>query len=542
MECRPESVCQFGYNSSLAVYFDEVVPRTGALGDLFIARGSGFSPVKTENEVDIGGRLGTVLSANYTTIIFKVHRRSKAGPTDVSVTVQGHGIAVKRGPVGSTMVLLQALLLRAVRPQMIAMQGTTLVTLTGSAFDSVVPSRISVRIAGIPCTVRLESVTENSLVCASGPVPPMAAAPVEMIIQFDNGQTQSATGPMVTSAMFGVPFITMIDPDTTSSSAPGDLKISGGGFRTKEILFAEVGDSPCSIDKLVGDVITCKMGPMKQGKHRVVVTMFLEDGTSLYAQAPQDLEAFFEITSFRPTGKGSMGGGTLLTITGRGFVSDSSSASENVVVVQVPKSASNPYGGVLCDITSSTTTELACKTRPHCASDGGVDDPEGLLCKHAPTPPDIVILNVCENAVTDIQKLQCWVQERTVDALCLDTSSKCMFEYAYVKNNYPMLHVDELFDRLAGNRFFTKINFRSGYHQIRVATEDQPKTTFRSRFGHYEFTVMPFGLTNAPGTFQTVMNDIFRDILEEYVLVYLDGILVYSRTLEDHLRHLCDVL
>ncbi|GBG72687.1 hypothetical protein CBR_g12255 [Chara braunii] len=102
-----------------------------------------------------------------------------------------------------------------------------------------------------------------------------------------------------------------------------------------------------------------------------------------------------------------------------------------------------------------------------------------------------------------------------------------------VKNSYPMPRADELFDRLAGNRFFTKIDLRSGYHQIRVATEDQPMTAFRSRFGHYEFTVMQFALTNAPVTFQTVMNDIFRDILEEYVFLYLDDILVYSRTLED---------
>ncbi|GBG90473.1 hypothetical protein CBR_g50819 [Chara braunii] len=111
-----------------------------------------------------------------------------------------------------------------------------------------------------------------------------------------------------------------------------------------------------------------------------------------------------------------------------------------------------------------------------------------------------------------------------------------------IKNSYPMPRADELFDRLAGNRFFTKIDLRSGYHHIRVATEDQPKTAFRSRFGHYEFTVMSFNLTNAPATFQTAMNDIFKDILEEYVLVYLDDILVYSRTLEDHLKHLREVL
>ncbi|GBG87146.1 hypothetical protein CBR_g44604 [Chara braunii] len=123
--------------------------------------------------------------------------------------------------------------------------------------------------------------------------------------------------------------------------------------------------------------------------------------------------------------------------------------------------------------------------------------------------------------------------------LCYDYHD---LNYYTVKNNYPMPRADELFDRLAGNGFFTKIDLRSGYHQIHVATEDQPKTAFRSRFDHCELTVMSFGFTNAPAAFQMVMNDIFRDILEEYVLVYLNDVLVYSRTLEDHLRHLCNVL
>ncbi|GBG62706.1 hypothetical protein CBR_g31723 [Chara braunii] len=123
--------------------------------------------------------------------------------------------------------------------------------------------------------------------------------------------------------------------------------------------------------------------------------------------------------------------------------------------------------------------------------------------------------------------------------LCIDYRG---LNHYMVKNNYPMPCADELFDRLTVNCFFTKIDLRSGYHQIRAAAEDQSMTTFRSRFGHYEFTVMSFGLTNAPATFQTAMNDIFRDILEEYVLVYLNDILVYSRTLEDRIRHLRDVL
>ncbi|GBG63238.1 hypothetical protein CBR_g37324 [Chara braunii] len=96
--------------------------------------------------------------------------------------------------------------------------------------------------------------------------------------------------------------------------------------------------------------------------------------------------------------------------------------------------------------------------------------------------------------------------------LCIDCHGLNRYT---VKNNYPMPCSDELLDRLAGNRFFTKIDLRSGYHQIRVAA-DQLKRAFRSRFGHYEFTVMPFDLTNAPATFQRAMNDIFRDILEQH--------------------------
>ncbi|GBG66601.1 hypothetical protein CBR_g64874 [Chara braunii] len=123
--------------------------------------------------------------------------------------------------------------------------------------------------------------------------------------------------------------------------------------------------------------------------------------------------------------------------------------------------------------------------------------------------------------------------------LCIDYRGLNCYS---VKNSYPMPRSDELFDHLAGNRFFTKIDLCSGYNQIHVAAEDQPKTAFRARFGHYEFMVMPFGLDNAPATFQRAMNDIFRDILEQYVLVYLDDILVYNRTLEEQLRHLRDVL
>lgn len=111
-----------------------------------------------------------------------------------------------------------------------------------------------------------------------------------------------------------------------------------------------------------------------------------------------------------------------------------------------------------------------------------------------------------------------------------------------VKNKYPLPRVDELFDRLHGARYFSKLDLRSGYWQIRVREEDVPKTAFRSRYGSYEWLVLPMGLTNAPATFMHLMNQIFREHLDKFVIVFLDDVLVYSRTLAEHRRHVRLVL
>jgi hypothetical protein len=110
------------------------------------------------------------------------------------------------------------------------------------------------------------------------------------------------------------------------------------------------------------------------------------------------------------------------------------------------------------------------------------------------------------------------------------------------RNRYPLPRVDELFDQLQGARYFSKIDLRTGYWQIRVAAEDVPKTAFTSRHGHFEWLVLPMGLTNAPAEFMALMENTFREELNRSVLVFLDDILIYSRTLEEHERHLRVVL
>ncbi|GKA13221.1 reverse transcriptase domain-containing protein [Tanacetum coccineum] len=107
-----------------------------------------------------------------------------------------------------------------------------------------------------------------------------------------------------------------------------------------------------------------------------------------------------------------------------------------------------------------------------------------------------------------------------------------------IKNRYPLPRIDDLFDQLQGSRYFSKIDLQSGYHQLRVREEDIPKTAFRMRYGHFEFTVMPFGLTNAPAVFMDLMNRVCKPYLNKFVIVFIDDILIYSKSKEEHEVHL----
>ena len=111
-----------------------------------------------------------------------------------------------------------------------------------------------------------------------------------------------------------------------------------------------------------------------------------------------------------------------------------------------------------------------------------------------------------------------------------------------IKNRYPLPRIDDLLDQLRGARVYSKIDLRTGYHQLRVREADIPKTTFKTQYGNFEFTVMPFGLTNAPTTFIDLMHKVFQPYLDQFVMVFVDDILIYSQSERDHEDHLRVVL
>lgn len=128
-----------------------------------------------------------------------------------------------------------------------------------------------------------------------------------------------------------------------------------------------------------------------------------------------------------------------------------------------------------------------------------------------------------------------------------DGSERMVIDYralneVTIKNKYPLPRIDDLFDQLEGGRVFSKIDLRSGYHQLKIRSEDIPKTAFSTRYGLYEFTVMSFGLTNAPAFFMNMMNKVFMDYLDKFVVVFIDDILIYSGNEQDHANHLRKVM
>ena len=129
-------------------------------------------------------------------------------------------------------------------------------------------------------------------------------------------------------------------------------------------------------------------------------------------------------------------------------------------------------------------------------------------------------------------------KDRTL-RLCIDYQQ---LNKVTIKNWYPLSRIDDLFDQLRGARVYSKIDLRTSYHQLRVRETDIPKTTFRMRYGHFEFTMMPFGWTNALAAFMDLMHRVFQPYIDQFVVVFVDDILIYSRSEEEHEDHLRVVL
>ena len=129
--------------------------------------------------------------------------------------------------------------------------------------------------------------------------------------------------------------------------------------------------------------------------------------------------------------------------------------------------------------------------------------------------------------------------KKKYERLCIDYRQ---LNRATIRNQYSFPRIDELFDQLQRSRVYSKIDLRSGYHQLKVRENDVSKTAFRTRYGHCEFLVMPFGLTNAPTAFMDLMNRVFSPYLDKFVIVFIDDILVYSGCPKEHAEQLRTVL
>jgi hypothetical protein len=123
--------------------------------------------------------------------------------------------------------------------------------------------------------------------------------------------------------------------------------------------------------------------------------------------------------------------------------------------------------------------------------------------------------------------------------LCIDYRS---LNVVTIKNKYPLPRINDLLDQLRKAKFFSKIDLRSGYHQMKIRECDIPKTAFVTRYGQYEFTVVSFGLTNAPAYFMNMMNKVFMEELDKFIIVFINDILIYSESTEEHAEHLRVVL
>jgi hypothetical protein len=229
-----------------------------------------------------------------------------------------------------------------------------------------------------------------------------------------------------------------------------------------------------------------------------------------------------------------------------------------LATINVPPSASSPKSTTLPDFLSDFSDVFPSEIPHQLPPPREIDHRIELTQSTPPTPRSIYRMSPSE--LDELKKqldelLECGFIQRSKSPFGApvlfvkkkDGSMRMCVDYRdlnriTIKNRYPLPLIQELFDQLHGAKWFSKLDLRSGYHQVRIHPEDVPKTAFRTRYGHYEFLVLPFGLTNAPATFMQLMQSIFAPYLDSFVIVFLDDILIFSKTKEEHEQHLRVVL
>ncbi|GBG74452.1 hypothetical protein CBR_g18863 [Chara braunii] len=358
-QCRDGQHCALIYDPSLTPSIMSVSPKEGTVETVFTISGSGFVKDMRMIQLFIGHKKANVRNTTETTIMVVPALDTRSGPSEVKVLIMGVGQSIGVMET-SARVMVRALKVGSASPKYVALQGQTLVTISGRGFDS---AELTVQF-GIwgPAVVLSQSVTSTSFVCVSPPALEINGTEelidIHVFLEYSDGFVENATlagavayvDPTASETQYAIPIITALSAQELPAGRPGYLNISGwfpGDYasnqRYEDVVISIGGDmARCHVIAMRLDEITCRYSSLQPGYHNVTVSL---SGNGTTVTNGNDIEVRYGIFSISPS-EGSIAGGTELVIQGEGFVPMDNSEWANVVFISVPASSSNPNGVV----------------------------------------------------------------------------------------------------------------------------------------------------------------------------------------------------